>query len=145
MVTNSRITLRSPMRTYETLAFELLVLRGAADHRERMDLALLADGRVTVDDDVREQFRVAADLDVFADQAIGADLDTAADARGRMDDGGRMDVQRVNVDPLAMAHVPAPLLMKDRSVEAEEPRIRYDRKRELAGADRLLIHVCFRP
>src|SRR5215469_10781055 len=55
------------------LAAEFLVLRRAADDRERIDDVLFADRRVALHDDVCKQFRSVSDRDVLADQTIRAD------------------------------------------------------------------------
>src|SRR6202040_2841248 len=74
----------------------LLVLRRRSDDGERMELTMLADRRMAVDDDVREQPRALAELDVLADEAERPDFHAARQFGAGMHDRGRVDVQRMD-------------------------------------------------
>ena len=96
-MTCSRKTLSAPMTSDERstggawLRIDLPDLRLAADDRERMHDVVLADHRVTGDDDVPEQARALVDANARSDEAVRTDLDVVRELGARIDDGGRVD------------------------------------------------------
>ena len=70
----------------------LEVLRLHADAGVRKDLAVLADGRVAVDDGALLDDRARAELHVGADAGVGADHDVLAELRAGVHDRRGMDV-----------------------------------------------------
>ena len=70
---------------------DLLVLRHRPEHSVRVDRAVLAEVRVTVDDDVRLQPATVTEYYVWSDDAVWTDLDTLAEFRGLGHDGRRVN------------------------------------------------------
>ena len=64
------------------------VLRCASKCRERMDVAVRANGCVSFDNDMRTQPHVVADDGIGANHAEGADVDPVADLGGGIDHRG---------------------------------------------------------
>ena len=75
-----------------TLVFE--VLRRQTHGAEREQLRVLADARVTLDDDVRDQFRAGLENHVWTDGAERSDLNPGSEFRPMRDNGCW-----VNTDP----------------------------------------------
>src|SRR5690606_24779496 len=73
------------------LAVELEVLRIGAEDCALVDPAVLADGRVPLDQHVRADVRAPADRDVRTDDRVGAHDDIRAELRARVHDRGRVD------------------------------------------------------
>ena len=73
-------------------ALELQILRHLTNRRTLENMAVTADLRPLLDDDVRTDFRPLADLDMIRDDRIGTDLHILCDARRRRDHRRLMDV-----------------------------------------------------
>src|SRR5690606_12546995 len=87
------------------LAFELLVLRVAADGGMAMDAVVAADPGWALDAAMGADGGAVADLDVGPDQGERPDRHAGADPRGRIDDGAGMDAgSRAHLQPFASAH-----------------------------------------
>src|SRR5690606_17177657 len=70
---------------------QLLVLRAASDHGERVDVASRSQDGVAFDDDVGPQAAAVAEADPRADDAAGTEHDALAEVGAVGHEGGRMD------------------------------------------------------
>ena len=109
MLTYSRSTVRLPILRERAFAGILAILRGRADRRKRIDLAILADLVQPLTTTCACRTRARSDRDVLADDAVRPDLGVRADLGVRMDDRCRVK-----------HHVRA----STRRVDAEHARVR---------------------
>src|SRR5690606_5739662 len=97
---------------------ELLVLRMAADHREREQFAVFADPGVAVDDDVRVQARACAQADLGPDRAVRPDLDIVRQDGAVGDNRSRVNAHRGGRRGAAVGATPAGNVYPSRSPDA---------------------------